>query len=167
MSGHILLLFPHCNIGFGIRQAPRGQGCAGLAAVIRLTTNRGRHIQAACPPRTTSSCTAGRLVRAGTALRGSAAGVPSRMPQAALSMTTAAKSPSSAAHSGMVPEAAALTITPPSRRDAVTASLQNLCLMSSQFIPLPPKEPTPQWPTAANSTTDNSVPFVVLTIIHL
>ena len=39
--------------------------------------------------------------------------------------------------------------------------------MSSQFIPLPPKEPAPQWPTAANSTTDNSVPFVVLTIIHL
>ena len=110
---------------------------------------------------------AGRLVRAGTALRGSAAGVPSRMPQTALSMTTAAKSPSSAAHSGMVPEAAALTITPPSRRDAVTASLQNLCLMSSQFIPLPPKEPAPQWPAAANSTTDNSVPFVVLTIIHL
>ena len=36
-----------------------------------------------------------------------------------------------------------------------------------QFIPLPPKEPAPQWPTAANSTTDNSVPFVVLTIIHL
>ena len=72
-------------------------------------------------------------MRAGTVLRGSAAGGAQQDAAAALSMTTAAKSPSSAAHSGMVPEAAALTITPPSRRDAVTMSLQNLCLMSSQF----------------------------------
>ena len=55
-----------------------------------------------------------------------------------------AKRPSSAAQSGMEPAAAALTIAPASRMAVVAISLQSLCLMSSQFIPIPPDGAAPQ-----------------------
>lgn len=54
------------------------------------------------------------------------------------------KRPSSAAQSGMEPAAAALTIAPASRMAVVAISLQSLCLMSSQFIPIPPDGAAPQ-----------------------
>ena len=47
-------------------------------------------------------------------------------------------------HSGMEPAAAALPIAPASRMAVVAISLQSLCLMSSQFIPIPPDGAAPQ-----------------------